>query len=154
MDKHDVAHLFDEIAILLELQGENPFKVRAYHNAARSLENLEEELEGVIKENRLQDLPGIGESLAEKIATLVLTGHLPYYEELKKSLPEGLLKLLKIPGLGAKKVKALYDELGIKSVDQLLESCRKGEVAQLPHFGEKTQTNILNSITKLKKKAV
>jgi DNA polymerase (family X) len=150
MNKHDIAKLLDEIGILLDLQGENAFKIRAYHNAARALENLEEDLEVIVKEERLREVPGIGESLAEKITTLMLTGHLPYYEELKKSMPEGLFELLKIPGLGARKINVIYKELGIKSVEELLNACLRGEIALLPHFGKKTQDNILNSIKKLK----
>ena len=149
MDKHEIAALLEEIGVLLELQGTNPFKVRAYHNAARALENLEEDLELIVKEERLQEVPGIGESLAEKIATLVLTGHLPYYEELKKTVPEGLMKLMGVPGLGAKKIKALYDELGIKTIEELQKACKEGKIAGIPHFGEKTQENILKNLEKL-----
>jgi len=145
-NKHDVAKLLDEIGVLLELKGENAFKIRAYHNAARALENLEEDIDIVIKEERLKEVPGIGDSIAEKITILISTGHLPYYEELKHSMPEGLFELLKIPGLGGKKIKALYEELGIKSVDDLFNACRKGEIEKLPHFGKKTQDNILNSL--------
>lgn len=150
MDKHEIASLFDEIAVLLELQGENAFKIRAYHNAARALESLDEDLETVVDEGRLREVPGIGESLAEKITLMVSTGHLPYYEELKKSIPQGLMNLFNIPGLGGKKIKALYDELGIKSIEELLEACQNGKVAKIPHFGEKTEKNILMSIEKLK----
>lgn len=149
MDKHEIAALFEEIAILLELQGENPFKIRAYHNAAHALEALDEDLALLVKEERVHDVPGIGDKLAEKITTLVLTGHLPYYDELKKSIPEGLMNLFKIPGMGGKKIKALYDELGIKSIEELHHACERGEVALLPHFGEKTQDNILKSIEKM-----
>lgn len=152
MDKHDVAKLLEEIATLLELQAENPFKVQAYIKAARTIENLDEGLDKVIKEDHLKDLPGIGEKIAEKITTLVLTGHLPYYDELKQAIPESLLELLKVTGLGGKKIKALYDGLGIKSIDDLEKACHAGEVAKLFHFGEKTQVNILNGIEKLKNK--
>lgn len=150
MDKHDVAKLLEEIATLLELQAENPFKIRAYLTAARTIENLDEDLYKIVKEDHLKDLPGIGEKIAEKITTYVLTGHLPYYEELKQSIPPGLLELLNISGLGGKKVKALYDGLKIKSTDDLEKACRSGKVAKLPHFGKKTQDNILNFIEKLK----
>lgn len=150
MDKHEVAKLLEEIGTLLELQAENPFKVQAYIKAARAIENLDEELEKVVNEDRLKDLPGIGEKIAAKISTLVLTGHLPYYEELKKTIPEGLFELLKVTGLGGKKIKALYEELGIKNIKDLEEACHAGKVATLFRFGEKTQENILNCIKKLK----
>jgi len=150
MDKHEIARILDEIGILLALQGENPFKVRAYHNAARALENLEDDLDSVIEEDRLETIPGIGESLAEKITTLVETGRLPYYEKLKKSIPRGVLELLKIPGLGGKKVKILHEKLKIKTVEDLAEACRKGKVAKLPGFGAKTEANLLSGIAKVK----
>ena len=150
MDKHDVAKLLEEIATLLEVQAENPFKIRAYIKAARTIENLDEDLYKVVKEDRLKDLPGIGEKIAEKIATFVLTGHLPYYEELKQAIPGSLLELLKVTGLGGKKIKALYEELGINSIEDLEKACRAGKVAKVFHFGEKTQDNILNAINRLK----
>lgn len=150
MDKHEVAKLLEEIATLLEIQGENPFKVRAYLNAAREIESLDEDIDQIVKKDHLKDLPGIGEKIAGKITTFVTTGHLPYYDELKKCVPEGLLELLKIGGLGGKKVKALHEELGIKNIDDLEKACRTGKVAELPHFGEKTQDNILSSLEKLK----
>lgn len=146
INKYDIANLLNEIGILLELQGENAFKARAYHHAARALENLEEDLETVVKEERLQEISGIGESLAAKITTLVLTGHLPFYEKLKSSLPAGLIELLKIPGIGSKKIKIFYEALGVKSVKDLIQACEKGDIAKLPHFGKKTQDNILQSI--------
>ena len=106
MDKKEVAAILDEIGTLLELKGENPFKSRAYSAGARAVEALDEDLLTVIKENRLREIKGIGEGLAQKISELVLTGHLPYYEELKKELPESLREMLRIPGLGSEKNKA------------------------------------------------
>src|ERR1700722_13815148 len=149
MDKHEVARYLEEIGILLELKGEHPFKVRAYHNAARIIESVTN-LESIIQEEKLTTLPGIGHDLALKISTLVETGSLPYYEELKKTVPEGLLELLKIPGLGSKKIKALYEQLGIKSIEALTKACKKGEVAPLRGFGVKTEENILQGIYRLK----
>lgn len=150
MDKHDVANLLEEISTLLELKAENPFKIQAYIKAARTIENLDADLDIVIQEGHLKDLPGIGEKIAEKITTFVTTGHLPYYEELKQTVPQGLLDLLTITGLGGKKIKALYEGLGVKSIDDLEKACLAGKVATLFHFGAKTQENILNSIKKLK----
>ena len=150
MDKHDIAKVLDEIGVLLELQGENPFKIRAYHNAARAIENLNEDIEVIIKKGDLENVPGIGESLAEKITTLVEKGRLPYYEKLKKSIPEGLLLLLTIPGLGGKKVKKLYEKLKIKKIEDLAEACRLGKVAKLKGFGTKSQDNILSALSQLK----
>lgn len=150
MDKHEVAAILEEISLLLEIQGENVFKVRAYETAARSIEDLDEDLGRVVKEDRLQEIPGIGEGIAEKIAELVKTGHLPYYEKLKKSVPEGLLEMLTVPGLGAKKVKHLYDDLHIQNLQQLVKACEEGKLSQLHGFGPKTEENILHNIGKLK----
>ncbi|MBS0647719.1 MAG: DNA polymerase/3'-5' exonuclease PolX [Verrucomicrobia bacterium] len=149
MDKHEVARIFDEIGVLLDITGGNPFKIRAYHNAARAVENLEEDLACLVKEKRLEEIEGIGERIAQKITLLVTTGHLPYYEKLKKKVPEGLLDLLKVPGLGGKKIKTLYEKLKIKTTEDLLKACQQGKVAKLRGFGAKTQENILSGLGKI-----
>jgi len=149
MDKHDIAKILDEIALLLEIQGDNPFKIRAYERAARSIENLDADIHEVIKKGSLRDIPGIGEKIAEKIETLVKTGKLPYYIDLKASIPKGVLEFLKIPGLGAKKAKILYDKLGLKSIEELKKAAQKNLIADLPGFGEKSQKKILDSLDKL-----
>jgi DNA polymerase (family 10) len=146
MDKDQVAEILSEIGVLLELKGENPFKTRAYANAARALETLAESLDKIIAENRLGEIKGIGEALQKKITELATTGKLAYYDDLKASTPPGLLELLQIPGVGPKKVKALYDKLGVKSVGDLEAACNAGKVAKLEGFGEKTQTKILEGI--------
>lgn len=148
MDKEKVAEILVEIGVLLELKGENPFKTRAYANAARTLENLDESLDKLIAEDRLGAIKGIGEALQKKITELAGTGRLAYYEELKASIPPGLLSMLEIPGLGPKKIKALHDKLGITSVELLEQACKVGKVAELAGFGEKTQTNIIEGITR------
>lgn len=146
MDKDQVADILEEIAILLELKGENPFKTRAYQNGARALASLEEPLAGLVAEGRLGGIPGIGSALQQKITELVTTGRLEYYEELKASIPPGLVELLTVPGLGPKKIKALHEKLGIASVAQLEAACREGKVAGLAGFGEKTQQNLCRGI--------
>lgn len=146
MDRDKVAEILVEIGILLELKGENPFKTRAYSNAARALETLDEPLQTLIAENRLGQIRGIGDALQKKICELVTSGRLPYYEELKASFPAGLMALLQVPGLGPKKVKVLYEKLGVASMEQLEQVCREGKVALLAGFGEKTQNNILEGI--------
>lgn len=146
MNKDQVAAILSEIGVLLELKGENPFKTRAYHNAARTLEGLAEPLETLVAEKRLGELKGFGEALQDKVSTLVTTGRLPYYEELRASVPDGLVTLLNLPGVGPKKVKKLHDELGITSVEQLEAACREGKVAALEGFGEKSQQKILEGI--------
>src|SRR2546422_2121117 len=146
MDKDRVAEILTEIGTLLELKGENLFKTRAYENAARALESLTEPLEKMIAENRLAEIKGIGEGIQKKIIELVTTGKLAYYDELKSSVPPGLVEMLGIPGVGPKKVKALNDKLGIESIEQLEAACSAGQVAGLEGFGEKTQSKILEGI--------
>jgi DNA polymerase (family 10) len=146
MDKDQVAAILSEIGTLLELKGENPFKTRAYHNAARVLEGLGEPLEKIVAEKRLGDLKGFGEALQDKVVTLVTTGRLKYYDDLKASLPPGLPGLLEIQGVGPKKVKRLYDELGIDSIEKLEAACKDNKIAVLEGFGEKSQAKILEAI--------
>jgi DNA polymerase (family 10) len=146
MDKDQVAEILLEIGTLLELKGENPFKTRAYQNAARTIENLSEPLAKIVAEKRLGQIKGIGEALEQKITELVETGQLAYFNELKASIPPGLIEMLEIPGLGPKKIQALSQKLGVDSVAQLEKACRAGKVAQLDGFGEKTQTNLLEGI--------
>ncbi len=146
MDKDQVAEILEEIGTLLELKGENPFKTRAYANAARILEGLSEPLDQLIAEDRLGEIKGIGEGLQKKITELVTTGKLAYYDELRTSVPAGLRTMLTIPGLGPKKVKALYEKLGVETMEQLEAACKAGQVATLDGFGEKTQSKILEGI--------
>jgi DNA polymerase (family 10) len=146
MKRDEVAAILEEIGVLLELKGENPFKTRAYHNAARTLESISEPLEKIVAENRLGEIKGFGEALQSKVATLVTTGRLPYYEELKSSVPPGLVEMLHLPGVGPKKVKKLHDELGVTSVEELEAACKANQVAALEGFGEKSQQKILEGI--------
>src|SRR5438105_3865682 len=148
MDKDQVAQVLTNIATLLELKGENPFKSRAYINAARALESMSEPLDKVIAEERLSEVDGIGESIQKKICELVTTGKLGYYEELRAATPPGLVAMLEIPGVGPKKIKALHDELGIETIEQLEQACKEGKVAKLKGFGEKTQQNICDGINR------
>jgi DNA polymerase (family X) len=146
MDKNQVAEILVEIGVLLELKGENPFKAKSYAAAARALETLTEPLSKLVAENRLGEVKGIGDALQKKICELVNTGKLPYYDELKASFPPGLFALLQIPGLGPKKVKALFEKLKITCVEELQKACDEGDVAGLDGFGEKTQAKIIEGI--------
>jgi DNA polymerase (family 10) len=146
MDKDQVAAILEEIGTLLELQGENRFRSQAYHNAARAVQQLEENLDALVQAGRLKDVHGIGETLQQKISVLVTTGQLPFYDELRARTPPGLLQLLRLPGMGPKKVKALYEELGIDDVDKLKAACESGQVAALRGFGERTQQKLLEGI--------
>jgi DNA polymerase (family 10) len=146
MDKEQVAEILIEIGTLLELKGENPFKTRAYLNAARTIESLTEPLKKLVEEERLGEIKGIGDALQQKITELVNTGRLKYYEELKTSIPPGLVAMLDLQGVGPKKVKKLHDELGVDSIQALESACNEGKVATLDGFGEKTQAKILEAI--------
>jgi len=148
MDKEQVANILVHIATLLDLKGENPFKSRAYVNAARALEEMGEPLDKVIAEERLDQVKGIGESIQKKICELITTGKLAYYEELRAATPPGLVAMLDIPGVGPKKIKVLHDELGIETVEQLEQACQDGRVAKIKGFGEKTQANICEGINR------
>lgn len=146
MTKNEIADVLNEIGVLLEMKGENPFKVRAYHTGARALESLEADLGAVIADNRLEEVKGIGEALAKKITELHATGRLEYHEKLKASIAPGLVELLEVPGLGAKKIKVLHDKLGVGSIAELARACEEGKVAALDGFGEKSQEKILAGI--------
>jgi DNA polymerase (family 10) len=146
MTKDQVAASLREIGTILELNGENPFKCRAYLNAARTLETSPTDLTELVRTDRLGELPGIGDALRDKITTLVNTGKLPYLEELRTTIPSGLLSLLDLPGLGPKKLRILRDQLKIESIEALTKACQDGRLASLDGFGEKTATNLLDSI--------
>mgnify|MGYP002778006237 CR=1 FL=1 len=147
MDREQVAAILAEIGTFLELQGESAFRVNAYHNGARAVTQMEEDLATVVREGRLTGIPGIGDTLRDKITTLVTTGSLPFYDKLKAQIPPGLVEMLRIPGLGPKKVKALHESLGIDTLDKLRQACESGAVANLKGFGAKTQAKILEGLT-------
>jgi len=151
MDKRAIAQILEEIALLLELKGENPFKVKAYTNAARIIELMDEDLDYYLKEGKLEDIKGIGKAISEKLTELIETGRLQYHEELKDSIPPGLLDMLSIPGVGPKKVRTLYERLGIKTIGELEYACIENRLLDIPGFGKKTQENILKGIEQLKK---
>lgn len=150
MDKKTVADILNEIGLLLELKGENPFKTRAYYNAARTIELLDEDLEILVKEDRLKDVKGIGDALNKKLTELITTGRLEYYEKLKESVPPGLIEMLKIPGLGPKKIKTLHEKLGIETIGELEYACVENRLIDIPGFGEKTQKKIFEGIQFIK----
>ncbi|MFM8954067.1 MAG: DNA polymerase/3'-5' exonuclease PolX [Planctomycetaceae bacterium] len=148
MTNADIAAVFDHVADLLEYQGGNVFRVRAYRNAARMIGGMVESLSSVRADppRKLTDLEGIGGDLAGKIEALLDTGKLPLLEELEQKVPAVVFELMRVPGLGPKKVKLLVDELGIDSLDALEQACRDGRVQSVKGFGAKTQAAILENI--------
>ena len=146
MDKRRAAAVLQEVAALLELKGANPFKVRAFTNGARSILALEEDLETLVREKRLSKIPGIGKGLERDLTELVTTGSLQAHEELRASMPVGLAGLLRVPGLGPKKVRVLWEELSIGDLDALEVACRTGRLRDLEGFGAKTEQKILEGL--------
>src|SRR5215211_5970983 len=148
MTKEEIASVLEQIATLLELKAENPFKIRAYTNAARAIETFGANVSNFQDEEAVAKIPGIGKSIALKIKELTETGSLKYFRELSAEFPAGILELFSLPGLGAKKIKALRDNLGVNSIAQLQKACEEGRVAELPGFGETTQQKICDAIAR------
>jgi len=146
MTNDTLCETLENIARLLEIKGENPFKIRAYVNGARTIETTTADLKQLAADGKLGELDGIGTALAEKLTTLIQTGSLPFYDKLRAEFPPDILTLFDLQGLGAKKIKALWDHLGISSIPDLEQACRDGRVAALDGFGEKSAAKFLESI--------
>lgn len=146
MTRENLAEVLEEIALLLELKGENPFKIRAYRQGADTVRNFDGEIVELAERNELNGIKGIGEALRDKLHELASTGKLEFHEKLRAEFPAGLFELFDLQGLGPKKVKALYEALAISSIADLKAACEAGKIAGLPGFGEKTQTKILEAI--------
>jgi DNA polymerase (family 10) len=145
-DKATVAQVLRDISLLLQMKGESVFRSRAYDTAADRIVGLGEDLGALVREGRLQELPGIGQAIADKVSELVTTGKLAYFESLKAEFPPGVLELVRVPELGPKKALALARQLGVDGVDALEKACREGRVRQLSGFGEKSETKLLDGI--------
>ncbi|MGH2479882.1 MAG: helix-hairpin-helix domain-containing protein, partial [Ktedonobacteraceae bacterium] len=144
MDKNQVANLLEEVATLLELkEGSNAFEVRAYQNAARSVSALEGDIEELTRAGKLKGTPGLGSTMIKRVEELVSTGKLAFYDELVKETPAVKLEMLRIPGVGPKKINAIYKQLQVNSLDELVKACQEHKVATLPGFGTKTEDKIL-----------
>lgn len=150
MKNQDIVRIFNEIADLLEIKGENPFRIRAYRRAALNIESLTKDVAGIPKDE-LMEVPGIGQDLAGKIEEYVKTGKVRAYEDLKKEVPEGLGDLLSVPSLGPKTAKLLSDELKVKNLEDLERLAREHKLSGLPGIKEKTEENILKGIEMLKR---
>ena len=145
-----IAAIFRDIAKILEIKGENVFRIRAYERAARNVESLSEDIQDLINDDRLRSIPGVGEDLEGKIREIVKTGRLKFLEDLKKSVPEGLLELLDVPSVGPKTAKLLYEKLNIRSLAGLEKAAKEGKLLELEGIKEKSVENILKGITLLK----
>ncbi len=149
MQNADIARLFDELADLLEVDGANPFRIRAYRNAVLTLEDLPQSVSAMGEEEDLSELPGIGKDLAAKIREVISTGELKALEEMRQKVPHGVVEMLRISGLGPKKAKALWKELGVASLDDLRQAIERGDVAKLKGFGQKSQEKIAVGLTEV-----
>ncbi len=150
MDKKEIIHALEEIALLLELKGEDKFKIAAYSRAARSLSQTTSDVIDLITKGEAKKIPGIGDALSRKLTEYVETNRIAYLEELRGSFPPGLTGLFEIQGLGPNKVRALYEQLDIKSIPELEYACNENRLVSLKGFGKKTQFRILDEIRKLK----
>jgi DNA polymerase (family X) len=146
LDKFSIASALREIGVLLELKGENPYKVRAYENGAAAVEGIAEDIGQLVDDKRLTKVRGIGDALAAKIGELYNTGHSILLDELRSELPPGIIELSQIPGLSTKKVQALYDALGITTIGELQAACEMNAVSKVKGFGAKTEQKILEGI--------
>ncbi|MDP6959666.1 MAG: helix-hairpin-helix domain-containing protein, partial [Planctomycetota bacterium] len=153
MNNNQVADTLETVGKIMEVLGENPFKVRAHTNGARTIRTESTPVSELVADKSLGDLPGIGKALEEKITELVETGKLAYLEELKKSVPPGILEMLRVPSLGPKKVHTLWKEQEISTLKTLEEACKEDKLSSLKGFGKKTQEKILEGITFLQKHA-
>jgi len=146
ISKDQIADVLESIAKMLELKGENVFKIRAYTNAARALETFSGDLATAAAEKKLDEIPGIGKAITEKITELLNTGELAFFNKLKAEFPEGIFEMSELQGLGPKKIKAIWETLEITTIKDLEAACKDGRVAGLAGFGKKTADNILAAI--------
>jgi DNA polymerase (family X) len=147
MDKNQIATVLDEVGTLLELKEDsNPFEVRAYQNAARSVSALDGDIEQLVREGKLKGVPGLGSTILKRVEELVDTGHMALYDELVATTPPIKLEMLRIQGVGPKKINAIYNQLHVNSIAELEQACKEDKVAKLPGFGKKTQDKILQGI--------
>ena len=144
--RREIVKILSNIATLLELKGENSFKIRAYKTGSDIIENFSGDIEQIAKDEKLDEIKGIGKALASKIQEIINTGKLSYYENLKSEFPDSIFELFDISNLGPKKIKNLYDSLKIDSIEKLEASCRSGEISQISGFGEKSVAKILEAI--------
>ncbi|MCS7350892.1 MAG: helix-hairpin-helix domain-containing protein, partial [Anaerolineae bacterium] len=150
----EIAQIFENIADMLEIQGEIPYKVMAYRRAAENIAALGRDIYDLWQEGALRTIPGVGEAIEEKIDALLRTGHLELYERLKSEIPQSLLEMRQIPEMGPKRIKAVWEKLGITTVEELEEAARAGKLRSLPGFGPKLESKILAGIEGVKRRKI
>jgi DNA polymerase (family 10) len=150
MNQEELARVFERIADLLEIKGELIFKVRAYRNAADGLRQSLDDLEQLRKEDRLTDIPGVGEAIAKKIDELLTTGKLGFLEKLEAEVPPSLLEVLAVPGVGPRKTALFWKQAGVTDLSSLEQAAKEGKLRELPGVGEKVEQNILSHLARMK----
>jgi len=148
----ELSRIFEQIARILKIKGENPFKIRAYEKIALVLENLPIDIETIYQQGGLNNIPGVGSAIAQKIEEFLTTGKLEYYEKLKETIPSGVIELLDISEVGSKTAKLLYEQLGVDNIEKLEKAVKGHQIKDLPGMGEKTETNILRGIELYKRR--
>jgi len=151
MDNQEIAKILDDVGDMLDIKGEMPFKIRAYHRAANSIRSLPEDINKISKEERLSQIPAVGKGIADRIQELLSTGKMGFYEALKEDIPSQILELMQIPGLGPRKAKQLYDELNITTIQELHAAVEAHRLVPLRGMNAKTESNILRGIEELRK---
>ena len=151
MTNREVAAIFDRIADMLQIKDEQLFKIKAYRQAANSIYHLDEDIHYLYEQGRLQDIPGVGQAIKAKIEELVEKGSSEYYNKLLEEIPAGVLDMLAIPGIGHKTVKTVYEKLGVRNLEELLEAAETKKIRSLPGMGGKTEYNIIKGIEMLEK---
>ncbi|MGC9490675.1 MAG: helix-hairpin-helix domain-containing protein [Thermovirgaceae bacterium] len=154
MDNKEIARTLDEIADVLEILGENVFKINAYRRAAENIRSLGRDLSVMVEEGTLGSIKGVGKAIAEKITELVTTGRLEYYDRLAEKVPTGLLDMLEVPELGPKRVRVIWEKLGVRDLDGLEEAARKNRLRELEGFGAKTEARVLSGLESLRARKI
>lgn len=151
MNKKEIGRVLNDIGVMMELMGENPYRVNAFYSASRQVELLQDDISDLVRQGKIREIRGIGESIGTQISQLVTNGSSSLYEELKVRVPDDLFEMMRIPGLGPKKINSLYTRLGIATVEELEEACRENRLVALSGFGVKTQENILKALANFRK---
>ncbi len=146
MNNSDIASALDQVGTLIELREDNPFRARAYHNAARAVQNLSAPVADLAASGELATVPGLGKEMRAHIAEMLDTGEMALLNELLAAIPPGLVAMIQIPGLGPKRIRALSHEIGVTTIAELAAACHDGRVAAVPGFGAKSQEKILKGI--------
>jgi DNA polymerase (family 10) len=149
--KAEVARALHTVAAMLEFTSDNPFRIRAFSNAAAAIEDLSEDLQKLVDSGELLEVRGIGKSIFADVKSMLETGTFDEYEKLKQKVPAGVIEMMRVSGIGPKKAKTVFDKLGVKSVDELEQAGREGKLAVIPGWGEKTQLNVLNAVSRYRK---